>query len=224
MSIQTEIDGLAGKGVSITNLGLNALGVAKMAMGKKDVYITLANKKSPYEVLVADQTKKLNFAGDYAGLNPVIMYADVIDTSELCEHPLESGAKIVDHQIQNPVEIKLQLVLPYYLYEGIYKELNDFKQNGTLLDVHTKAGTYNNMVLKDIPHKESVENIDRLVFDCTLRQAFLITGQKGALVAGDVKVMQDASTKKVGQKKAKKSETSLLVDIRESVRKAVGLK
>jgi hypothetical protein len=214
-TIQSQIDQMAGKGFGVWNLSLNAGGVARMAMGKKDVYLTLSGKDSPYELLVASDPQKLGFASDYLGLNSVIMYADVTDNSELCEHPLESGAKIVDHQIQLPVEIKLQIVLPYYLYKEVYEELKRLKDQGTYVCVHTKAGVYDRMVFKDIPHRESVENIDRLVFDCTLRQAFLTTGLQSALKVGDVKYAADSSTKKAGIKKGNMVDQSVLQNIKD---------
>lgn len=209
-SIQSQIDQLAGRGGSVFNLALNAGGVVRMAEGQKDVYITRSGKENPYETLVANNSQKLGFAGDYLGLNSVIMYADVADSSELCEHPIESGAKITDHQIQLPVEIKLQIVLPFYWYEEVYKELKELKETGTYLCVHTKAGVYDRMVIKEIPHKESVENVNRLVFDCTLKQAFLITGVKGALTLSNVKYADYASTKNAGVKNGEARNISIL--------------
>lgn len=220
-TIQSQIDQMAGSGFSVSNLALNAAGVAKMAMGKKDVYITLAGKDTPYELLVADNPQKLGFASDYLGLNSVIMYADVIDTSELCEHPLESGAKIVDHQIQRPVEIKLQIVLPYYLYKEVYEELQKLKEEGTFVTVHTKAATYTRMIFKDIPHKENADNISRLVFDCTLRQGFLVTGIEAKLNVEDVKKVANATTKNVGQKSGQMVGQSFLSSIRTSVQNVI---
>lgn len=210
-SIQSQIDQMAGKGFSVFNLAMNAGGIARMAQGEKDVYITLSGKDDgPYGLLEADNRQKMGFAADYLGLNSVVMYADVTDNSELCEHPLESGAKVVDHQIQLPVEIKLQIVLPHYWYEGVYNELKALKENGTYVCVHTKAGVYDRMIFKDIPHKESVENIDRLVFDCTLRQAFLITGAEGALTVSDVKYAPMATTKNAGVKNGTNKNVSIL--------------
>lgn len=212
-TIQSQIDQLAGKGGSVFNLALNAGGIVRMAEGEKDVYITLSGKDNPYELLVANNTQKLGFAGDYLGLNSVVMYADVIDSSDICEHPLESGEKVADHQIQLPVEIKLQIVLPHYFYEEVYKKLKELKENGTYVCVHTKAGMYDRMIFKDIPHKESVENIDRLVFDCTLKQAFLITGVEGALTLSNVKYADYATTKNLGVKNGQTRNVSMLKEM-----------
>ena len=220
-SIQSQIDQMAGKGFSVSNLALNVAGVAKMAAGKKDVYITLSGKTGPYGLLEGDTRQKMGFAADYLGLNSVVMYADVSDNSELCEHPLESGAKVVDHQIQLPVEIKLQIVLPYYFYESVYKQLKDLKEKGTYVCVHTKAGMYDRMIFKDIPHKESVENIDRLVFDCTLKQAFLVTGIQGSLKLEDVKYAPEATTKNLGVKNGVKQDETIACNTLQSFRNVV---
>lgn len=203
MSIQTQIDQMAGSGFSVFNLDTTAGGLINMANGKKNVKITESGKDNPKEILVATASKGVAFAKEAIGLNSVIMYADVRESSTLCEHPLEDGSVVVDHQIQQPVEIGLQIVLPQYFFAEIRDELRRLKENGTFVSVHTQGGIYNNMVFRDIPHRESVENQGRLVFECTLKQAPIVKGTDITLTTKKVANATNASTKDSGTKKGR---------------------
>lgn len=202
-TIQQQIDQMAGKGFSVTNLALNVGGALALANNGKDVFISTNDKENPRELLVSSAQDGLGFAAEYAGLNSVIMYADVKEPSRVMEHPLENGAVVADHQVQMPVEIRLQIVMPYYRYDDIVDELRRLKQTGQLVCVHTKGGVYPNMVFADIPHREAAENVSRLSFDCTLREALLVEGQSSQLAEKDVLHVSNASTVNGGQKKGK---------------------
>ena len=202
-TIQQQIDQMAGKGFSVTNLALNFGGALALANNCKNVFIATNDKDNPRELLVSSAQGGLGFAAEYAGLNSVIMYADVKESSRVMEHPLENGAVVADHQVQMPVEIRLQIVMPYYRADDIVDELRQLKQTGQLVCVHTQGGVYTDMVFVDIPHREAAENVSRLSFDCTLRQALLVTGQSSELTEKDVVHVSNASTVKGGQKKGK---------------------
>ena len=209
-NIQQQIDQMAGAGFSVTNLALNVGGALSLANNGKNVFIATNDKDNPRELLVSSAQDGIGFASEYAGLNSVIMYADVKESSRVMEHPLENGAVVADHQVQMPVEIRLQIVMPYYLYDDIVEDLRKLKETGQLVSVHTKGGVYTDMVFVDIPHREAVDNVSRLSFDCTLRQAMQVQGQTSQLTEKDVVHVSDASTVKGGLKQGK--EKSLLAE------------
>ncbi len=202
-SIQQKIDQMAGKGFSVTNLALNVGGALALANNGKNVFIATNDKDNPRELLVSSAQDGLAFAAEYVGLNSVIMYAEVKEPSRIMEHPLENGSVIADNQVQMPVEIRLQIVMPYYRADDIVKELRKLKQTGQLVSVHTQGGVYTDMVFVDIPHREAAENVSRLSFDCTLRQALLVTGQSSELTEKDVVKVSNSSTVKGGLKQGK---------------------
>ena len=199
-SIQQQIDQMAGSGFSVTNLALNIGGALSLANNGKNVFIATNDKDDPREILLSSESRGLAFAAEYAGLNSVVMYAEVKESSRVMEHPLENGSVVADHQVQMPVEIRLQIVMPYYLYDDIVEDLRRLKQNGTLVSVHCRGGVYTDMVFVDIPHNERAENVSRLSFDCTLRQAMQVQGQTSQLTEKDVVHISDASTVKGGLK------------------------
>lgn len=209
-SIQQQIDQMAGAGFSVTNLALNVGGALSLANNGKNVFIATNDKDDPREILLSSEQQGLAFAAEYAGLNSVVMYAEVKESSRVMEHPLENGSVVADHQVQMPVEIRLQIVMPYYLYDDIVEELRRLKQNGTLVSVHCRGGVYTDMVFVDIPHNERAENVSRLSFDCTLRQAMLVSGEEVTLTEADVQQPANSSTVKSGLKQGK--EKSLLAE------------
>lgn len=194
---------MAGKGFSVTNLALNVGGALALSNNGKNVFIATNDKDNPRELLVSSAQGGLAFAAEYVGLNSVIMYAEVKEPSRVMEHPLENGAVVADHQVQMPVEIRLQIVMPYYRADDIVDELRQLKQTGQLVSVHTQGGIYTDMVFVDIPHREAAENVSRLSFDCTLRQALLVTGQSSELTEKDVVNVSNSSTVKGGLKQGK---------------------
>lgn len=214
-SIQQQIDQMAGSGFSVTNLALNAGGALSLANNGKNVFIATNDKDDPREILVSSEQRGLAFAAEYAGLNSVVMYAEVKESSRIMEHPLENGSVVADHQVQMPVEIRLQIVMPYYLYDDIVNDLRKLKESGTLVSVHCKGGVYTDMVFVDIPHSEKVENVSRLSFDCILRQAMLDSGESVTLTEADVRQVANSSTVKSGHKQGK--ERSMLKDIWQSI-------
>lgn len=211
-SIQQQIDQMAGAGFSVTNLALNVGGALSLANNGKNVFIATNDKDDPREILLSSEQQGLAFAAEYAGLNSVVMYAEVKESSHVMEHPLENGSVVADHQVQMPVEIRLQIVMPYYLYDDIVEDLRRLKQNGTLVSVHCRGGVYTDMVFVDIPHNERAENVSRLSFDCTLRQAMLVnpSGENVSLSEADVQQPANSSTVKSGLKQGK--EKSLLAE------------
>lgn len=207
-NIQQQIDQMAGSGFSVTNLALNIGGALSLANNGKNVFIATNDKDDPREILLSSESRGLAFAAEYAGLNSVVMYAEVKESSRVMEHPLENGSVVADHQVQMPVEIRLQIVMPYYLYDDIVEDLRRLKQNGTLVSVHCRGGVYTDMVFVDIPHNERAENVSRLSFDCTLRQAMQVQGQTSQLTEKDVVHISDASTVKGGLKQGEEKSAS----------------
>ena len=89
------------------------------------------------------------------------------------------------------------------------EDLRRLKQNGTLVSVHCRGGVYTDMVFVDIPHNERAENVSRLSFDCTLRQAMLVnpSGENVSLSEADVQQPANSSTVKSGLKQAKEDKS-----------------
>lgn len=201
----------------LLSLGLNIDGLID---NNKNVSVWFDDK----EVLTGnflDKSLNVNQIGPFnsksasstLGLNAVIIDLDVSETSKIMEHPIESGVVIADHKVINPVELTLRLTMPVYEYEPILRELREYWTQSTKLTVQSKAYTYTNMVICDIPHSETPRNVSRLSFNVRMKQALEVFPQYIRLSSKQVKKPKNADTVKSGQKQGTPVKTSILQDI-----------
>lgn len=127
-----------------------------------------------------------------------IMSADVTERSDMPEHPIESGAKIVENKIILPKEVDIKLAMPAYMYASVYKELKDIFENSTQLRIKTKMRWYENMVLQDLPHAEDAATIDRVIFNLHFKEVLIVEPKYIALPPSKVKNADNSSTQKLG--------------------------
>lgn len=133
----------------------------------------------------------------------VILSANVIEDSRLCEHPVESGVKITDHKVINPAEVTIRFVCPVMGEGALLDEINDLFYKSTRLRIKTKKGFYTNMVLQGLPHEEKAENVDRLVFDLHFKQVLIVTPKFVSIT--NAKNAQDGDTVRLGENVTKKA-------------------
>lgn len=176
-----------------TNLALNVVG---LAMDTKNIAIYEDTK----EVL----TGNIVFSA-------AIMSCTVTEDSNLMEHPVESGFKVVDNKVFNPVEIDIRLSLPSYAYMEVYKELRQLYEESTKLRIKTKGKYYTKMVLQGIPHEEKPENFDRIVFDLHFKEVIEVEPKYITLPAKTLKNIENTDTQKLGDNVTdSKKKTSIL--------------
>lgn len=177
-------------------------------IGTSDYY--MGNKK---KVAIYNGTKEV-MTGN-AIFDTAVLQCSVTDDSQLMEHPVESGVKITDHQIFNPIEIDIRLAMPTYFYSKILEEMKTLYKNGTLLSIKTvdNPKMYSNMVLQAIPHEETPDNIDRLVFDLHFKEVLIVEPVYITLPEDKVENPQNSSTKTLGENITKKEvPSSILAD------------
>ena len=89
--------------------------------------------------------------------NAIPMKAEVRETSQIMNHPVETGAVIADHHIINPIEINLSLLIDGSNFGAVYDQMKVAFLAATLLTVQTNSGVYSNMIIADMPHQESTD-------------------------------------------------------------------
>lgn len=121
------------------------------------------------------------FTQDYVQLFPNArpMKAVVKEESKVMEHPVETGAVIVDHRIILPVEIEITLTLTSKDYKNTYNQIRDFYFNGTLLLVQTRSGIYLNQLIQAMPHEEDPSQLDVITMVLNTKQVIFVTAQYG---------------------------------------------
>ena len=98
-------------------------------------------------------------------------------SSDLCDHPTETGSIITDNAIINPISMTIQVAMPTALYTRIYTQMIKYYQEKTFILVQTKFAMYRNMVIEAMPYKLDNESIDRPVVELQLRQVMEVSPQ-----------------------------------------------
>lgn len=86
------------------------------------------------------------------------------------EHPLETGAIITDHVIILPNEIEIEFIAQQKDYISVYQEMRQLWQSATLMRVNTRATSYQNMLIAEMPHEETVERFNAITFRVRFKQ------------------------------------------------------
>lgn len=107
--------------------------------------------------------------------------ASVNEGGDVMQHPLEDGSQIVDHLVQRLTEISYPVVIGGD-YKTTLAEIRQIYKAGTLLIVQTRTGSYENMVLFDIPHEETAEGYDMISCVLKFREARFIKPTLGGPV------------------------------------------
>ena len=127
----------------------------------------------------------------------------ISEPSKLMEHPLETGAVVVDHRIVLPTEVVVAMVLDADNYRQTYQRIRQAYRDGTQYTVQMRAGGYKNMVIADMPHEENVDMFDTIPLTLKFREVQFVTAQFVKLPAAKVKNKKQQSTKARGQQVSK---------------------
>ncbi|EKY3117289.1 phage baseplate protein [Cronobacter turicensis] len=142
------------------------------------------------------------------------MRAAVNRSSELCEHPLETGNTIADFKVIKPNVAQLTLFIPSDAYGSVYKEIEAAYVASTSLIVQTRASSFANMVITDMPHDEAPDLGDIVAVSLTLKEVVWFTSTVETMPAKEVAAnpktgaKSDADTVKQGQKRATDASSS----------------
>lgn len=98
------------------------------------------------------------------------MEADVDISSEVCDHPTETGSLITDYSYIKPMTIKVQIAVPTAWYTRIYTQIKKIFTEKTYVMVQTKMALYRNMIIAAMPYKMEQKTIDRPIIELQLRQ------------------------------------------------------
>lgn len=135
----------------------------------------------------------------FAGARPLA--AQIYEIAEPMEHPVEDGTTIVDHVITKPVEIDLPLVAAGADYADVFAQIRQLFRDRTLLTVQTRAASYENMLIIEIPREETGEVFDGFNMALRLKEVRIVRAEYGGktIPATAAKKPANASTVKRGQ-------------------------
>jgi len=126
--------------------------------------------------------------------------AEVKEDSKAMEHPLETGASIIDHRVILPTVIELSMLLASDNYPAVYGQIKDLFMRAELLTVQTRVGSYPSMMIEKIPHEETTDMQDGVPLALTLKEARFVTPLFSPL---KVATPRDSNTVKRGEQQPK---------------------
>ena len=136
------------------------------------------------------------------------MDADVDISSDLCDHPVETGQLITDASIQNPVSAEVRIAMPTAFYTQIYEQIKDYYVNKKKIVLLTKFGVYENMVIQAMPYKLENSTVDRAIINLSLREIMEVnptyienTAGANSITPEKALNMDDTDMQIVGQKR-----------------------
>jgi len=177
-----------------------------MADPKENVFYTVDEAGNPVELMPFEDQRKAYFIydGDEILSGVSILSVDVIEDSRITDSPTESGVIISDHRIFNPLEITVKCALPESEWENAYNAIaRIYVQNSSeLMKIKSQAQVYSNLQLVGLPHKETAENVSRLVFDLKFRSILTVTPAYVDMPKEVVKTPASAATVDAGEKQA----------------------
>lgn len=139
--------------------------------------------------LLAGLGTPIDILGIYNGGTQVFqkarpLKASVLEPSRIMKHPAETGVMLADHQVIDPVEIDLPLVIPAQYYAATYQQIIQARNAATLLSVKTPVNVYQNMIISKVPLDFSPEHFNAVIITLRLEQVlFEIPGSAQPLPA-----------------------------------------
>ena len=137
----------------------------------------LVDKNALKELFTGIEIKYLSKINGFNMYGVSYVQGDVDISSDLCDHPTETGSVITDNAIINPITIKVQVAMPTALYTRIYAQMVKYFQEKKFILVQTKFAMYRNMVIQAMPYKLENATVDRPVVELSLRQVMEVAPQ-----------------------------------------------
>lgn len=116
--------------------------------------------------------------------------------SDLCEHPIETGEKITDAAILNPISAEVVIRMPTAMYTQIYEEIVKYYEEKKKILLLTKFGTYKNMVISAMPYALNHDEVDRPAIKLKLQQIWEVESSYVQTDSGTVKAIEAKKTLK----------------------------
>lgn len=137
----------------------------------------LVDKNALKELFTGVEVKYVSQINGFNMYGVSYIKGDVEISSDLCDHPTETGSVITDYSVINPITIKVQVAMPTALYTRIYAQMIKYFQQKKYILVQTKFAMYRNMVIQAMPYKLENGTVDRPIVELTLRQIMEVMPQ-----------------------------------------------
>lgn len=142
------------------------------------------------------------------------------DDLKFMEHPLENGATIVDHVIDDPKTVHTKLIVADDDDDSL-NEILELYKNRTPLIVKIKNELFKNVCISAKPVKAEVQYYDKSIYELTYKEVIEAQTVYVKMSVPQVAQKKNASTIKTGHKQAqvpKKPKQSILAKIKKRIK------
>lgn len=141
--------------------------------------------------------------------NMQIQRIAVEDSAKVFEHPIETGAVIVDHEIFEPKRVTIQA---YISNDDIttLKELEQLYLSGTILTIRAQNKVLDKVIISGKPHEITGAVFDKTMYSIPFREAQEVTPTYAKMPPRKVRNKAHASRVNSGVKQAKPVKKSWL--------------
>jgi len=105
---------------------------------------------------------------------------------KLFEHPIETGAVIVDHEIEDPTAVSIEALISIDA-QAVLTEIENLYNDGTKLRIRANNRIMENMVINALPEEITSEIFDKTRYSIGFRQALEVSPQYVAMPAAKKK-------------------------------------
>jgi hypothetical protein len=125
----------------------------------------------------------------------------VEDTAKVFEHPLETGAVIVDHEIFEPKRATIQA---YIANDDMMtlKQLEQLYLSGTILTIRAQNKVIDKVIIASKPHEITGQVFDKTLYSISFREAQEVTPTYAKMPPQKVRRKANASRVNSGVKQA----------------------
>ena len=134
-------------------------------------------------------------------INIDITHIEVNKHADAIDSPVESGTKVFDNKVIQPINISLEVVADAGNY-AIHNIINTMLKNRTyqFYTIGTKEGVYENMMMIDASHTESDDKFDKIVYQLQFKEILIARSSSQSFTIGKLAKASDASTVSTGRK------------------------
>lgn len=121
-------------------------------------------------------------------------------TAQVMQHPLETGASVMDHRIIDPTTLYLRLIMSKDNYRSVYSSIQNYHVQSKLVKIHTRTRVNRNMAIVSFPDEQDPELFDALSMEITFREMLFVTPSQGTMTEENQREKADSNTVQQGQK------------------------
>lgn len=169
-----------------------------------NVILHIKQKTDVQNIAVYDQSEKQQIL---TGLQ--FLDGSVQDDKKLMEHPKEDGTMVVDHVIDDPIQVTLQVLISDDDSSSL-NELQDLYKNSTPVIIKLKNELHSNLVMSSKPMKADNAHYNKTVYDLTFKEIQEAVTLYVKMTVPQVKNKKNASKVNTGHKQANTSTAASL--------------